>query len=266
MNACVKFLNSNPHSFTSTWVAMHGCALHCPADEVAVETARMFDVQLEGILQDANVTIKAGQRVAVTGPNGAGKSTLLRLIAGIIEPDKGAVRLDGQDVGTCRWRDLRRAFAMVSPELPLLRGSLRLNVTYGATDRTDEDVRRVFDELGLNALVERLPNGLESRISESGAGLSTGERARVALARALLARPRVLLLDEADANLDGASRATLEKVIAEFPGTVLFITHDARRAAKADRILRVQAGRLSEAEPADAPDTETAPPNLRVVV
>lgn len=224
------------------------------------------DVHLSPVFDGVSTVIGAGQRIAIVGSNGAGKSTLLRLIAGIIEPEKGQIRLDGQDIRKCRWRDVRQAFAMVSPELPLLRGSLRLNVTYGASEWTAEEIDRVFANLGLDALVARLPGGLESRISESGGGLSTGERARIALARALLAKPRVLLLDEADANLDDASRTTLEEVIHDFPGTVLFITHDPSRAAKADRILHIKQQRLTEVTPVDRPARSKTQPALQVVV
>lgn len=221
-------------------------------------------VHLRGVFQDIQAVVEAGERVALVGPNGAGKSSLLRLIAGIIEPDEGRIRLDGQNIARCRWDDLRAAFAIVSPELPLLRGSLRLNVTYGATGASAEQVKYTLTDLGLDPLIDRLPAGLDSRISENGGGLSTGERARIALARALLAKPRVLLLDEADANLDEVSRNTLERVIAAFPGTVLFITHDPARAAKADRILCLEQGRLHEAV-GDPMAAEATPPALRLV-
>ena len=222
-------------------------------------------LRLAGLFEGLNAKIEAGQRVAIVGANGAGKSTLLRLIAGILHPDKGRVRLDGQDIRKCRWEDLRAAFAMVSPDLPLLRGSLRLNLTYGAESWSLEALQQTVAALKLDALVARLPAGIESRISESGGGLSTGERARIALARALLSRPRVLLLDEADANLDDDAREALVAVLKGFDGTVLFITHDPGRAAKADRILRLEAGRLVELAPSD-PALQSAPaPRLRVV-
>ncbi len=113
--------------------------------------------------------------------------------------------------------------------------------------------------------MSRLPAGIESRISESGGGLSTGERARIALARALLSRPRVLLLDEADANLDDAARDVLEAVVKDFAGTVLFITHDPARATGADRILKVEGGGLVEVAPANWQAQHAAPPALRAV-
>ena len=222
-------------------------------------------LRLKGLFRGLDATVEAGERIAVVGANGVGKSTLLRLIAGILHPDKGGVRLDGQDIRKCRWEEVRRAFAMVSPDLPLLRGTLRLNLTYGATDWTPEDLKRVIAALGLEALVDRLPAGIESRISESGGGLSTGERARITLARALLSRPRVLLLDEADANLDDAARDALETVVEGFAGTVLYITHDPARAAKADRILKLEAGRLVEVAPETWLAQNAAPPALRAV-
>ncbi|MDJ0972368.1 MAG: ABC transporter ATP-binding protein [Kiloniellales bacterium] len=223
-------------------------------------------LRLEGLFHGLEATIEPGERVAIVGANGAGKSTLLRLIAGILDPLEGRVRLDGQDIRKCRWEEVRRAFAMVSPDLPLLRGSLRLNLTYGAAAWTAEDLERVMAALGLEALVARLPAGIESRISENGGGLSTGERARIALARAILSKPRVLLLDEADANLDDAARDALETVVEGFTGTVLFITHDPAQAVAADRILKVENGRLHEIAPAEWLPRNAAPQALRAVV
>ena len=222
-------------------------------------------LHLESLFDGLEAEVAAGERVAIVGANGAGKSTLLRLVAGILHPDKGRVRLDGQDIRKCRWEDLRAAFAMVSPDLPLLRGSLRLNLTYGAESWNLEELQQTVAALKLDALVARLPAGIESRISESGGGLSTGERARIALARAILSKPRVLLLDEADANLDDDARDALEAVLDGFAGTVLFITHDPGRAAKADRVLRLEAGRLVELAPSDPALQPATAPQLRVV-
>ena len=221
------------------------------------------DVGLKGLFEGLTASIKAGERVAIVGPNGAGKSTLLRLIAGILDCDAGTVRLDGQDIATSNWKDLRRAFAIVSPDLPLLRGSLRLNLTYGGERPSDEVLLRVLHDLGLDGLVKRLRNGLDARISEDGAGLSTGERARIALARAVLVQPRVLLLDEADANLDRAARAVLDRVTRAYDGTVVFITHDPNRAASAERILLLTP--VAAEELSHATGTPMVPSGLRLV-
>ena len=223
------------------------------------------DVSLTGVFDGLNATVRAGERIAVVGPNGAGKTTLLRIMAGIIKPHDGTVVLDGQDLATARWRDVRQAVAIVSPDLPLLRGSLRFNLTYGGRKRTDEELAQMLSQLGMDRLVERLPKGLDSRVSEHGEGLSTGERARIALARAMLVRPRLLLLDEADANLDQAARAALAQVVRTFDGTVVFITHDQARTAGAHRIFHLKDGGLvSRDAPAFDPDTDQSPA-LRLV-
>jgi ABC-type multidrug transport system fused ATPase/permease subunit len=202
-------------------------------------------VSREGIVEALDVVIEAGERVAVVGANGSGKSTLLRIIAGIVHPDEGEVLLDGQDISKCRWEEVRAAFAFVSPDLPLLRGSLRLNLTYGAKTPPIELVRKVIADCRLEPLIERLPDGIESRISENGEGLSTGERARIALARALLVESRVLLLDEAEANLDREALQALDQVTNAFKGSIVFVTHDLARAARADRILHLEAGHIA---------------------
>ncbi len=215
-------------------------------------------VSLGAMMDKVSVTIEAGERVAVVGPNGAGKSHLLRVLAGIIDPDGGRVLLDGQDIGRARWGDVRRAFALCSPDLPLLRGSLRFNLTYGGADPSDDAINGVLAQLGLDSLVARSPRGLKTRVSENGEGLSTGERARIALARALLAGPRVLLLDEADANLDRDAGGLLNRALSLFDGTVVFVTHDPGRAATADRVLHLEGGALREVDMRHDPAANTA--------
>ena len=218
-------------------------------------------VTVAGVMDEVEAVINARERIAVIGPNGAGKSTLLRVIAGIVQPDAGAVLLDDQNLADCRWRDVRRAFAIVSPDLPLLRGTLRFNLAYGAEGLREEDMAETLSALGLNELIGRLPKGIETRISEDGGGLSTGERARIALARALLTRPRVLLLDEADANLDRTARQALDRAIDTFDGTVVVVTHDPAQAASAGRVLRLQGGKLTPAHAPGAADKDNATGN-----
>lgn len=204
----------------------------------------LCSVSRKGLFADVTGIIEAGSRAMLMGPNGAGKSTLLRMMAGLVHPDEGKILLDGQDISECRWKDVRRAFAIASPELPLLRGSLRLNLTYGAKDPPESFLKQVLADCSLEPLIDRLPRGLDTRISEDGGGLSTGECARIALARALLVRPRVLLLDEIEANLDNEASCALDRAISFFQGTVVFITHDAARAARASCVLRLEGGCL----------------------
>jgi len=225
----------------------------------------------EGVIKSLNVTIPAGQKVVVTGSNGAGKSTLLRLIANLLEPSNGRILLDGQDISRCRWSKVRQTFAMVSPELPLLRASIRYNLTYGAQNITEQDIEQVIHSCGLESLIARLDQGIMTRVSENGEGLSTGERARIALARALLVKPRVLLLDEAEANFDANARRLLDEVIQHFPGTVLMISHSLPVVRQADLVLHLEQGKLvSQGAPEivllpDSPLMHLFSPDLQLV-
>ena len=201
-------------------------------------------IQWKAAIRSLSLKIESGARVCIVGPNGAGKSTLLRIMAGIVQPDKGKVLVDGQDLARCRWQDVRRAFAIASPDLPLLRGTIRHNLTYGANNPSEEVLREIIGRCDLEALITRIPKGLRARLSENGEGLSTGERARILLARAVLAKPRILLLDEAEANLDAGAILALDRIIDTFEGTVVFVTHDPLRATRADQILHLEDGRL----------------------
>ncbi|HET9578447.1 MAG TPA: ABC transporter ATP-binding protein [Usitatibacter sp.] len=204
------------------------------------------------VLADVSLAIEPGERVAVIGGSASGKSTLLRLIGGILQPAQGEVLLDGRDIRAYRWSELRCRVAMVSPELGLLRGSLRLNLTYGAGDVDEPALARVVALCQLQPLVARLERGLDTRLTGEGAGLSTGERTRVAIARALMARPSVLLLDETEAHLDRPAREALDALVESFPGTIVFVTHDPARVKRADRAFEARDGGVTELDVAQA--------------
>ncbi len=207
------------------------------------------DVRIEGVsveraLRDVTLHAHGGERVVVVGGNGAGKSTLLALLARLLDADAGRVLLDGRDVAGCRMNAVRRAVGLAGPDVPLLRGSLERNLRYRCPDASAQELARVARLAGVQDLVDRLPDGLQAKVVEAGANLSLGERQRVALARALLGAPRVLLLDEIDAHLDAAGLAALDRVLDAFPGTVIMVSHDPRRAARADRLWHLEHGRV----------------------
>lgn len=215
------------------------------------------------IIAGVSAHIEPGEKIAVVGDNGSGKSTFLALLGGILPPDSGRVTLDGQNLDRVRWADLRRAFAMVTPDLQLLRGSLRLNLTYGAGTVSPEHLAQVLEQTRLSDFVAALPNGLDTRVVERGGGFSHGERARLMLARALLCRPQILLLDEVESNLDAETQNTIMDIVEAFDGTVVFITHNINHAARAGRVLQFAGGALRAdgppaavlgARPAAAPD------------
>lgn len=203
-------------------------------------------VTVHGALSAVTATAEPGRITAIVGPNGAGKSTLLAVVAQMVELDAGTIRLDGQDLSTVTLDQVRAVIGIVAADLPLLRGSLRDNLTYRCPDADADDVAAIIERCELNELVASLPAGLDTRLNEGGRDLSSGQRQRILLARAVLGTPRVLLLDEADANLDPSIMAVVDRVLRGFAGTALVVTHRRERLAAADVIWHLDNGRLVE--------------------
>lgn len=199
-----------------------------------------------GPVLDVTVAVPAGQTVAVVGPNGAGKSTLFAMIGRLVDLDTGSVSLDGTDLATVPLTQTHGAVGMAGPDLPLMKGSLRRNLTYRHRDASTEELLAVLRRCDLVGLLATLPDGLDTRIAEGGSNLSSGQRQRILLARAVLGQPRLLLLDEADANLDAATMTVLDAVLAAHEGTALVITHRRDRVARADVVWHLADGRLVE--------------------
>ena len=205
-----------------------------------------INVNVTSTLHSVSVVAEAGQRVLILGPNGAGKSTLLALAARLLEPDTGSIRLDGQDIGRISIDSLRREVGVVSPDLPLLRGTVDQNLRYRWPEAPKEVLARAWALCGIEEILADLPNGVESRITEGGTNLSLGQRQRLVLARALLGDPRLLLLDEVDANLDPQAGAVLQRILREYPGTLLMASHRLDWATMVDSVWYMQNGTLLE--------------------
>ncbi|HEY7599956.1 MAG TPA: ABC transporter ATP-binding protein, partial [Candidatus Limnocylindrales bacterium] len=168
-----------------------------PTKRVPLSGAIMFRrVTVEGMLHGFAAQAPSGINVAIVGPTGGGKSLLLALAAGLTRPDKGRVRLDGVAMDRLPSDVLARNVGMVSPELPLLRGTIRDNLVYRDETATDEEIERTIRAFGLNVLARDLPDGLDTRIADGGIDLSAGTAQRIHLARAMLGRPKLVLLDE----------------------------------------------------------------------
>lgn len=201
---------------------------------------------LNGVFDTLQGEILGGSRVAIVGANGVGKSTLISLIAGQQRPDSGKVLIDGCDLRQASRASIRRQIALVSPDLPLLRGTIEYNVRYRWRDAPDTEVARVCALCGVAELVAELPLGMQTRLSEGGINLSQGQRQRIILARALLGDPKILLLDEVDANLDARSGALLGRILAGFAGTLLLVSHRAERVRQMDTLLHLGNGGIME--------------------
>jgi ATP-binding cassette subfamily B protein len=219
-------------------------------------------VALNGLLPALDLTLTPGDRLCIVGDNGAGKSTLLQVMAGLRRPDHGRVELNGQSLKVSDNRQVRRAIALVSCDQALLRGSLRANLTYGLGGAAGNgELADVIERCDLGGLIERLPQGLETQISELQTRFSAGERMRIALARGLITQPQVLLLDEVESHLDSDGLWALGDIIRSFDGPLAFVTHHPERLGVTARILQLSAGKpaaITELPgPAPAPTTTT---------
>jgi len=200
------------------------------------------------VLRGVNLTIAPGESVAFVGPTGAGKSTMAKLVTRFYDPTAGVVRIDGIDLRTVSFASLRRQLGVVPQEPFLFAGTIRDNLTFARPDATDAELDEAIDRVGLRELIDRLPEGVETVVHERGQSLSAGERQLLALARAFLAHPRVLVLDEATSNLDLQSETKIEHaldVVLE-DRTAILIAHRLSTAKRADRIAVVEGGEVVE--------------------
>ncbi len=201
------------------------------------------------VLEHVSVRVAPGECLAIVGPSGGGKSTVADLVLRLVDPDDGCVRLDGHDLRTLRLSDLRSHIALVDQEPSMFHASVADNIRYARPDATDAALHAAVQAAGLEAFIARLPDGLDTTVGERGAAFSAGERQRVAVARALLADPAVLVLDEATAALDPESeRRIIDGYEAVMRGrTTILITHRASVARRADRVVVLDGARIVEA-------------------
>ena len=223
---------------------MRGRSSKLPDLIVQDGTVTFEEIGLESILNEISANAPGGSRVAVVGSNGAGKSTLLQIAARLIDPDSGRILIDGQDLLQCNLSSVRSVIGIISPDLPLLRGTVRYNLRYRRPDATPDELDRVWELCQLDELIDTLPGGEEYRVQESGQNLSLGQRHRLAIARALLGNPALLIVDEIDANLDPHVEVVLDRVLDDFPGTILMVTRSEVRLKKADYHWHLVGGRL----------------------
>ncbi len=204
------------------------------------------------VLHDVSFDVPRGMRVALVGPSGAGKSTILGLVERFYDPDSGAVSLHGADLRTLDRAELRRQLGYVEQDAPVLAGSLRENLRLGAPNATDGECERVLRAVNLGGLLDRtaaqtdLANPLDAQVGERGIMLSGGEKQRLAIARALLTAPPILLLDESTASLDGVNEQLMREALDSVATgrTLVVIAHRLSTVVDSDRIIVLDQGRV----------------------
>jgi len=196
------------------------------------------------VLRDVSFTIPAGQMCAIVGASGVGKSTLADLLLRFHDVDSGMIAIDGQDIRQLRLEDLRRQIAMVEQTPYFFRASIRENIAYGRPEATLEEIRNCAAAAAIDTFIQSLPNGYETILGERGLTLSVGERQRIALARALLRDPRILILDEPTSALDSASEAAVTSELMNVlrGRTSILITHRMSLADLADMVVVLEDG------------------------
>jgi ATP-binding cassette, subfamily B, bacterial len=200
------------------------------------------------VLHGVSFTVEAGRTVAVVGSTGAGKSTLASLVPRLYDVDGGAVRLAGVDVRDLTFESLRGTVGMVSQDGHLFHDTVRANLAYARPGAAEAELWDALRRARLDGLVRSLPDGLDTVVGERGYRLSGGERQRLTIARLLLARPRVVILDEATAHLDSESEAAVQEALAEALAgrTALVIAHRLSTVRAADLIVVLEEGRVVE--------------------
>jgi subfamily B ATP-binding cassette protein MsbA len=202
----------------------------------------------EDVIAGLNLDIKAGEIIALVGPSGSGKSTLASLLMRFYDPQSGAILVDGIDIRKLTLESLRSQIGIVTQDVILFNESVRYNIAYGRPDASDEDVFSAARTANAHNFILNLPHGYDTPIGERGLKLSGGERQRIAIARAVLKNPPILILDEATSALDAESEKLVQEAIEHLMEnrTVFLIAHRLATVRKADRIIVLEKGRIVE--------------------
>jgi ATP-binding cassette subfamily B protein len=200
------------------------------------------------ILPRFDLEIPAGQTIALVGSTGAGKSTLAKLVSRFYDPSQGVISLDGIDLRRLHPKDLRRAIVMVTQEAYLFSGTVAENIAIGKPDASIEEIRAAARAVGAEGFIEELPSGFDTDVNKRGGRVSAGQRQLISFARAFLADPAVLILDEATASLDIPSERLIQKALTTLLAdrTAIIIAHRLSTVAIADRVLVMEHGRIVE--------------------
>ena len=199
---------------------------------------------LPPLIQDLNIKARKGQRIALVGSSASGKSTVARLIAGLLQPTEGVVKINGKPLLELSQKERTHTIAMVQQGMPLLSTTVRNNLSLFDPHISDKKIQTTCEKVGIWEQIKRLPNGLDTTVGSNGIDLSGGEKQRLQLAQALLQKPSVLILDEATSALDAQTEARIEQAIKKLPCTQIVIAHRLSTVRDADEIVVLDDGRI----------------------
>lgn len=200
------------------------------------------------LIEDFNLHVKPGQRIAIVGPTGCGKTTLINLLMRFYDTDSGAIRVEGQDIRSLSRRSLRSNYGMVLQETWLKSATIRENITYGCPEATDEDMIRAAKEAHAHSFIMRMPEGYDTVIGEDGGSLSQGQKQLLCIARVMLRLPPMLILDEATSSIDTMTEIRIQKAFARMMKgrTSFIVAHRLSTIREADVILVMRDGHILE--------------------
>lgn len=207
-----------------------------------------FAYEAQEVLKDINLSVEPDQVIALVGRTGAGKSTLVSLLLRFYDSSSGKILIDGHDIKKIKIESLRRQIAVVPQEITLFRGTIKENIAYGKENARLEEIISAAKLANAHAFIEKLPNKYETEVGERGTKLSGGERQRIAIARAILRDPKILILDEATSSLDAETEASIRQALDRLikKRTTFIIAHRLYTVEKADRIVVIDDGKIAE--------------------
>ena len=222
--------------------------LGCAEGKVELEHVYFsYDPQVK-LIEDLNLAVKPGQRVAIVGPTGCGKSTVINLLMRFYDVNSGQIRVDGQDVRSITRKSLRENYGMVLQETWLKSGTIRENIAYGKPDATDEEIIAAAKKSHAHSFIRRMPQGYDTVISEEGGNLSQGQKQLLCITRVMLCLPPMLILDEATSSIDTRTEIKIQEAFARMMEgrTSVIVAHRLSTIREADRILVMRDGRIIE--------------------
>ncbi|MBQ5926469.1 MAG: ABC transporter ATP-binding protein, partial [Clostridia bacterium] len=200
------------------------------------------------VVNNFNLSVKAGERIAIVGSSGSGKSTVMNLIIGLLSPTSGEIYVDGIPISEISMQSYRKFLSVVPQNSILFSGSIRENITYGLPTYTEQEFQQAVSDANITEFLDQLPDGLNSNVGEHGDKLSGGQKQRISIARALIRNPKILILDEATSALDNVSEYHVQKAIDKLIAsrTTFIVAHRLSTIRNADRIVVMEEGKMVE--------------------